>query len=371
VKIVAKFGGSSVKGAEAIKRCCKIIKNNCDIDVVILSATYNSTNELEIIAGLAIKNIDGAHVALNNFFTKHEDIIRKLEISDQCYEFINNLREELKCTILQMNEAQSISAKLMDHMYSYGERLSTAIVYKYLCKSSEDRNPLLLDIRTFLITNDNYGLAEPIIEKIKSNLDSIKQFKSKDLIITQGFIGATEDGCTTTLGREGSDYSATLIAEAISADQVQIWTDVAGVATIDPKLVSDARFINKLSYEEATSLAENGAKILFPKTLAPAKRKNIPVFVKSSFLPNSEGTKICQIAKEELEPRVSGLALDNGLLTIVGIDLIHFEDKIKNFLTEFNAILIMKENNFIKYKFPNNSKLHLALYSLHGYLFSE
>jgi aspartate kinase len=371
MKIVAKFGGSSVRDADAIKRCCDIIQSNEKISLVVVSATYNTTNELELIAGLAIKDVNGAILSLDILLNRHERLAKELILDEAISQSIKEIKEEAGKVISLMNTSEKIESETMDEMYSFGERLSTLLVSNYLHKMIPKRTPKYLDARTIIQTNSEYGFAKPNIEEIRNNFKKQEKFIQENLIITQGFIGACEEGRTTTLGREGSDYSATLFAEVIDAGEVQIWTDVAGIATVDPKQVKTANFIESLSYEEAASMAQNGAKVLFPKTLTPARRKSIPVFVKSSLDSSLKGTKICKQTFDKDFSRISGLAIENGILTVVGINLINFEDKINIFLSEFGATLLEKESHHLKYTFENSSKLHVALYSLHGYLFSE
>jgi aspartate kinase len=369
VSIVAKFGGSSVRDVKAIKRCCEIIKLNQEISIVVISAIYNSTNELEVISGLAAKNIEKANEALKSMFERHSQIAKDLSCYQIVQDLITQLINEAYLTIIKVNDSKKIEPYLMDEMYSYGERLSTLIISHYLKLFIPERNPQYFDVRKVLITDDQFGMAIPQIDQIKESYIRNKSEFKNTLIITQGFIGCTPKGETTTLGREGSDYSGTLLAEMINAKEVQIWTDVPGVATIDPNELDSAIFLSSISYEEAACMAENGAKILFPKTLWPAKRNGIAVYVKSSHEPNLDGTKIFKENNSDF--RVVGLAVENNVLTVIGNKLINIEDEIKRFVSEFGAEQIEMNVHFLKYKFLNKSNLHLALYSLHSYLFSE
>ena len=336
---------------------------------MVVSATYNTTNELEIISGLAAKNIEKANEGLSSLFERHCQIAKDLSCYKLAQDSITQLINEALVTVSKIHDSKKIEPYLMDEMYSYGERLSTLIISQYLKLFIPDRNPQYYDVRKVLITDDQFGMAIPKIDQIKENYLRDKIKFENTLIITQGFIGCTTKGETTTLGSEGSDYSGTLLAEMIDAKEVQIWTDVPGVATVDPKQLDSAKFLSSISYGEAACMAENGAKILFPKTLRPAKRNDIPVYVKSSLEPYLPGTKIYKENNSNF--RVVGLAVENNVLTIIGNKLINIEDEIKIFLSEFSGEQIEKNVNCLKYQFLNKSNLHLALYSLHSYLFSE
>ena len=369
MKLVAKFGGSSVKNAEAFRRCEQIIASNPDISVVVVSAVFNTTNDLEMIAGLGIRDQLGAELALEALMQRHIEICSELELDEITYTLIDAIKKDASNIIKKLSTEKKMDLSLMDEMYSFGERLSSTILSSFLLKTIPERTPTFLDVRDVLVTDEHFGYALPQLDLIYERVNEIKESLFGKLVITQGFIGKSQSGNTTTLGREGSDYSATLLAEALEVELVQIWTDVAGIATVDPKLIKTAQFIKEMSYEEAALLASNGAKILFPKTLAPIKRKNIPLVVKSTFEPELPGTKINNEIKKE--SRITGLAIENDTLAVVGINLIEFEDKLNNFFEDFHIKHVRKEEGCMKYLFQNPSELHVALYSLHAFLFNE
>lgn len=287
---VAKFGGSSVKDGAAMKRCARIITNDPDIKLVILSATWNTTNELERIAGLAARA--GAwEQALEELITRHRALIHDLDLEEG--EWFNSLDDEAWELGDLFREELRVDPARMDQFYSIGERLSSAIFAQYLSHSFLQRKVQLVDAREMIRTDNCYGLANPDRGEIKEFANYHMNFSDDDVLyVTQGFIGKGPHGETTTLGREGSDYSATLLAEAIKADEVQIWTDVPGFAKIDPKLVSEAPFIKELDYSCAEEMARHGAKILFPRTLEPVVEAGIPVFVGATQDPTLGGTWI-------------------------------------------------------------------------------
>ena len=293
--IVAKFGGSSVRDAVAMLRCSQIIENNPLIKIVVISATQNTTNQLEFVAKAAEKkDQETLDNVTSEIINKHVAIAKELFTSPQVMLELEEICGELKALGKIIFDDGKYSAKTMDELYSLGERMSSLLVSDLLRLRIPKKKIILLDAKKIIKTNSDYGKAEPQINLIAEHLAF--EFKNSSveetLFVTQGFIGSDLMGNTTTLGREGSDYSAALLGEAIDAQLVQIWTDVPGVASSDPRIVKDAKFIKNLSYDEATALATLGAKVLFPTTLLPTKRKNIPVFVGSSLNPHATGTLV-------------------------------------------------------------------------------
>lgn len=187
-----------------------------------------------------------------------------------------------------------LSKRSLDAISSCGEVLSTKIFSAYAI--SQEAPAVFVDARTIMITNEDYGKAIPDLQKLTalSQTEIAIHMKEGKWIITQGFIGATENGITTTLGRGGSDYSAALIGAAINADEIQIWTDVDGMMTADPKLVPEAIPVANVTFQEASELAYFGAKVLHPLTIKPAIEKNIPVRILNTLNPDSAGTLIIE-----------------------------------------------------------------------------
>lgn len=293
--IVAKFGGSSVKDAEAMLRVANVVDANPDIRIVVISATQNTTNQLEFIARAAERGdsetLGSLILELSN---RHTTIANELFSSEMVHTELKHLYDEVKHIGDTILNARMFTPKIMDQLYSIGERMSSLLVSDLIRLRMPDHTVTLLDARDVIKTNSDFQKAEPQIDLIaEKTRELIYPHLNKDsIIVTQGFIGQDLLNNTTTLGREGSDYSAALFGEAIDATLVQIWTDVAGIASSDPRLVKNAKFIATLSYDEATALASLGAKVLFPTTLLPTKRKDIPVFVGSSIHPEAGGTTI-------------------------------------------------------------------------------
>ena len=293
--VVSKFGGSSVKDAAAMLRCSQIIENNPLIKIVVISATQNTTNQLEFIAHAAELGDEDTLTSLTQkLINKHISIALELFTSPAVMTELESLCGELKALGMYILEEKNCSPKMMDELYSLGERMSSLLISDLLRLRMANKTIKLIDARSIIKTSSDFQRAEPQIELIHKNCKSdIIPHLSEDLIfVTQGFIGADLLGNTTTLGREGSDYSAALLGEAINASLVEIWTDVPGVASSDPRYIENVIFIKELSYDEATALATLGAKVLFPRTLLPTQRKNIPLYVGSSLEPEKGGTII-------------------------------------------------------------------------------
>ncbi len=293
--IVAKFGGSSVRDAEAMLRSTNVVENNNDIKVVVISATQNTTNQLEFIARAGQRgDEDTLHSLINELVQRHTKIAHDLFSSEEVRKELDFLFDEIKFVGAEILKERHYTPKIMDQLYSLGERISSLLISDLIRLRVPGKKVLFLDARNVIKTSSDFQKAEPQIDVIaeKAREIVIPHLNAGGIVVTQGFIGKDLLGNTTTLGREGSDYSAALFGEAIDASLVQIWTDVAGIASSDPRLVKDAKFIPTLSYDEATALASLGAKVLFPTTLLPTKRKDIPVFVGSSLDPSLGGTTI-------------------------------------------------------------------------------
>lgn len=286
-KVVAKFGGSSVRDANALRDCVRVVKDTADLGVVVISATYNTTNELEELFSLLKKGEDESALweALKE---RHRIMARDLG----CEEAFEDLITALEAELIQIRENAELSYEHRDHLLSFGERISSQLFAWVL--REEQNLPYqveLLDATIVIKTDSTYGMAFPQEELI---LERVQLLKSRaldnTLFVTQGFLGSDSLGKRTTLGREGSDYTATLLAGAFDAKEVHIWTDVDGVYTADPHIIERARRLDTLSYREATLLAKAGAKVLFPKTLAPLKEKKIPLRVGKTKAPQEGGT---------------------------------------------------------------------------------
>lgn len=294
--LVYKFGGSSVRDAQAIQRCTQIVLNATHLKAVVVSATYQTTNQLEALFGCIEKSRHSEFDALlEQILGKHLSILDELGLNFQKNEFLNFLAPLLEGLKERRQKCDSSSSSL-DEFYSLGEIMSSWIFHAYLYSKQVDCS--WIDARVWLKTDSEFNHAKPDTNLIQKNVKTLK-YQAKGIWVTQGFIGSDLDSRVTTLGREGSDYSATLLGEALGATQVVIWTDIDGIYSADPREVLGAQKINHLSYSQAEFLAESGAKVLYSQTLAPAKRAKFSVKVASSLAPEVLGSVIdsCEEAK--------------------------------------------------------------------------
>lgn len=316
---VAKFGGTSVADFTAMSRCTTIIENNPTTKLVVISACSGVTNILVELAN-GVSDAASRQKLLVQLAEIHNNILAEL---NNAAETTTRVREVLD-TVASAAEAASfqVSDKLTDHIVSCGELMSTHILAQLMRERGIDA--VRFDIRDIMRTNNIHGQASPelssIAELAKQKLIPLCQDK---VVITQGFIGSDDEGNTTTLGRGGSDYSAALIAESVNASGLEIWTDVPGIYTTDPRVAPKATPIPEISFSEASEMANFGAKILHPSTLLPALRQQIPVFVGSSKAPEKGGTWIRQ--QVESAPLFRALALrgNQTMVTLRSLNMFH------------------------------------------------
>jgi len=289
---VSKFGGSSVKEASAMVRCSNIIKADSSIKLAVISATYNSTNQLEKMANLSATNQQiEVEKMVELFFERHQKLAHDLGlvVDDEIRLIIAELRKNLD----EVANKRMLSSDMMDEIYAIGERVSSLIFAAHLDKVL--MTPVkLVDARDFIVTDETYKRARPLMKELEERvLAHIKPLIEKGiLVVTQGFVGRTLSGKTTTLGREGSDYTGALFAWALNASELQIWTDVAGMYTADPNIDKTAIHIDTISYDKAYEMCAAGAKVLFPDTMRPVQERAIPIYVASTLDPEKPGTRI-------------------------------------------------------------------------------
>lgn len=288
--LVMKFGGTSVKDAEAMKKVIEIVSSSkSKRKLVVVSALSKITDSLIDIAKHIELNKVYALNRLDEIMLQHLNEADKLSLSElDCQKIVDEF-EILRKEVFRINQYNN---EVYDFFVSRGELLSSFIISKafekkgYRCYN--------LDSKEVIKTDSNFGEAK-LIQDITNKLilDKLHQvYKNYNLIVAGGFIASNLDNDPTTLGRGGSDYSAAIYAGAMNANELEIWTDVDGIFTCDPRMIADARRILKLSYTEAGELAYFGAKVLHPKTILPAIEKNIPVIVKNTFNPECSGTRI-------------------------------------------------------------------------------
>ena len=285
---VFKFGGASVKDAAGVRNVQNVLeKTGNGPKVIVISAMGKTTNALEIVIKDYLFDMQIPE-SLQAVEDAHFEIVNELfpETQAPVFSKIKNLFKELK-NFLQHNKSEQYDF-VYDQVVCYGELISTTIVSEYLNSQNIQNN--WLDARKFVKTDSVYRDAgvnwEETQEAIQQNLNT------NQINITQGFIGSDPNNFTTTLGREGSDYTAAIFAYCLNAENVTIWKDVPGVLNADPREFKNPELLQQISYEEAIELAFYGASVIHPKTLQPLQQKEIPLFVKPILKPESEGTKV-------------------------------------------------------------------------------
>ncbi|MBK8873497.1 MAG: aspartate kinase [Bacteroidetes bacterium] len=290
---VFKFGGASVKDAAAVRNMTAILKMfSAEELVVVISAMGKTTNALEKVTNAYFSDISEAPKNLDVVKKYHLELMEELfpDKSHQVYNLVNNLFVEIEW-VLEESPSRSY-AFVYDQIVSAGELISTTIISNYLNASGVSNT--WLDARDCIQTDNNYREGnvdwELTQDLTRSKVEVL--FKKNKIVITQGFIGGTSENFTTTLGREGSDYSAAIFAYCMNADGVFIWKDVPGVLNADPKFYKEAQKLERMSYHDAIELAYYGASVIHPKTIKPLENKNIALHVKSFVNPDLPGTVI-------------------------------------------------------------------------------
>ncbi|AJB60861.1 aspartate kinase [Enterobacter hormaechei subsp. steigerwaltii] len=328
--VVAKFGGTSVADYDAMNRSADVVLADPNTRLVVLSASAGVTNLLVSLSeGLEATE---RFVKLDALRKIQFDILERLQNPNVIREEVERLLENI--TTLAEAASLATSSALTDELVSHGELMSTLLFVEIM----RERNiqAQWFDVRKVMRTSDRFGRAEPDVEALAelTNQQLVPRL-DEGIVITQGFIGSEAKGRTTTLGRGGSDYTAALLGEALHATRVDIWTDVPGIYTTDPRVVSAAKRIDVIAFEEAAEMATFGAKVLHPATLLPAVRSDIPVFVGSSKDPKAGGTLVCK--KTENPPLFRALALrrKQTLVTLHSHNMLHS----RGFLAEVFGIL--------------------------------
>ncbi|NQU51756.1 MAG: aspartate kinase [Bacteroidetes bacterium] len=340
---IFKFGGASVKNADAVRNVAQIINrhNNNNNLVVVISAMGKTTNLMETLVRAYFEKDEKTGDIFNQFKFFHTEICNELFEEDGIPNSVKSSFNELENKLIK---TPSLDFNFeYDQVVSFGEMVSTRIVSEYL-NSIQSKN-LWVDIRTCLRTDDkfrdasvNWNLTEKLVQQYLN-------FESERLYITQGFIGATTSNLTTTLGREGSDFTAAILGNVLNAEDVSIWKDVPGVLNADPKKMENTVKIDELSYREAIEMAYSGAQVIHPKTMKPLHNKGIPLLVKSFVTPESKGSIIHSVDhKLQLQP-VFIVKENQVLITISPKD--------------FSFISIEDINNIIDLLHKNRIKINL------------
>ena len=315
-----KFGGTSVANCEAITRTISIVADRlAQKPVVVVSALSKVTDLLYRITDCAgARDREAADGYIDDLAARHTELAKELlKDSGSCDEACAKVEEicrELRDFVGAVCSLGELTDRSRARIISRGEWLSSTII----CYAMNARGIVtrFVDARRMIVTSDCYMKGEPDMAAIVARVPEIvaEAYSGADAVITQGFIAATAKGETTVLGRGGSDYSASLIGMALDAERIEIWTDVDGVRTADPRIVPDTKSISRISFEEAAEMAHFGAKVLHPMTIEPAVMKNIPVYVLNSMNPAGEGTAILQ--SDRIEDGVKSVSYKENILLL-------------------------------------------------------
>ena len=294
--IVMKFGGTSVESASAIERVAAIVRARAERrPVVVVSAMGKTTNKLLAIANAAISGNRADYIAqlhdLRDFHSREARLVVPLADRAELDRALDEHFQELTELVKGLAVLGELTPRSIDAISSYGERLSSYIVS--LAFAHFGMKAAHVDARRVIVTDHRHTQAAPLYPETYARLAALIPPLAKDRIVVMGgFIGATEEGVTTTLGRGGSDFTASIVGAGVGAEEIEIWTDVDGMLTADPTILSGGHRVKIISFAEAAELAYFGAKVLHPATVIPAVEKNIPVLILNSRRPAVEGTRI-------------------------------------------------------------------------------
>jgi aspartate kinase len=316
---VFKFGGASLRDAANIRNVASILqKFKQESLVVVVSATGKSTNALEAVLAAHDKQTGEAQNLYNAFKEAHYAIMNELfEPGDQVFTDVNDTLVEGEWVL---DEKPSDNYDYMyDQLVCMGELVSSKIVTAYLNKIGLQSS--WLDARDVVATDNTYREGWVVWDKTKANAQKIvpPMLQKTGFVVTQGFIGSTSENFTTTLGREGSDYSAAIFSHCLDAESMTIWKDVPGVLNADPRIFDNTVKLDRLSYKEAIEMTYYGAQVIHPKTIKPLQNKNIPLFVKSFLDPSASGTEISSDT-DDLYPPIIVVEKNQALLHISTLD---------------------------------------------------
>lgn len=345
---VFKFGGASLKNAQGVKNVASIITQSANNNLlVVVSAMGKTTNALEKIWELSVKGLSFEN-EMQTLHAYHHSILHDLfPAGHAVYSEVETLFVNLKVTLLQHPDADL----LYDQSVSAGELISSVIVANYL----RSNHPCQwLDARTCIKTDSTYREGKVDWGRSKKEIEKLIPVLQKNIILTQGFIGGTADGLTTTLGREGSDYSAAIFASCLGASSVTIWKDVPGVMNADPKRLPAATVFEELPFKEAAEMTYYGASVIHPKTIKPLANRNIPLLVKNFENPSLPGTRIHECKVDHLPPLI--VFKENQCLVsckVTDYTFIHEQQLMQIFhaLSELNLHVNVMQNSAISFSF--------------------
>ena len=344
---VYKFGGASVKDAQAVRNVSQIIGHEKGKLAVVVSAMGKTTNLLETLVRAYFERNNSKYDIFNQFKANHLEITDQLFAGKGTPDSVSGLFAELEN---KLKKSPSLDYDFeYDQIICYGELVSTQIVSEYLNSTGIENQ--WIDIRNCLRTDDRYRDATVDWELTEELVPEIFNFENQRIYLTQGFIGSTITSLTTTLGREGSDFTAAILGNVLNAKSVTIWKDVPGVLSCDPKKMDGAVEISALSYREAVEMTNSGAQVIHPKTMKPLHNKEIPLYVKSFVSPEIPGTVIHSIDHKIDLPPIFIFKENQVLITLTPIDfsLISIEDidRVINFLLENRVKITLMQQSAI------------------------
>ena len=344
---VYKFGGASVKDAAAVKNVATIIKSQSDNLAVVVSAMGKMTNLLETLVKAYFEKADRKWEVFQQFKDYHLEITNNLFEGNGTPEAVLGLFAELE---FKLKKAPAFDYNYeYDQIICFGELVSSQIVSDYLNFTGIENQ--WIDVRNCLRTNDLYRDASVDWGLTEELVNDVFLFGKQRLYITQGFIGSTITNQTTTLGREGSDFTAAILGNVLNAESVTIWKDVPGVLSADPKKMKDTVKISDLSYREAVEMTHSGAQVIHPKTMKPLHNKKIPLYVKSFLAPEEPGTVIHAIDHKIGLPPIFIMKENQVLITLTPKDFsfisIEDIDRVVNFLLENRVKITLMQQSAI------------------------
>lgn len=321
-----KFGGTSMGSPDSIRNVTSIIQKYLEKDqvIVVVSAASGITDQLIEIANTALTQENGIEEKFEAVRKRHEELISGLfNNTEKITEEINNLLDQIEEFIQGIKLIKELSPHSFDFISSYGERLSATILAHYLDEQAIKSEAVMAD--TFLTTDTVASNAKPDMQLTREKGQPIlrKLTDQKITPVVTGFMGRSIEGKITTLGRGGSDYTSSIVGAIIEANEIQIWTDVTGIYTTDPRICPDAKPHPIVSFREASELARFGAKVLHPRTIIPARAKQIPVVIKSTFEPDHEGTTVT-FDESKVPESIKGVSIkkDVKLVTICSSEML-------------------------------------------------
>lgn len=330
---IYKFGGASVKDAKGVKNLASVLKETgCENTLVVVSAMGKTTNAMEVVIKNYFENKGELQSSIYDVIKYHNEILLDLFENEghKVFSAVKSLFDELNL-FFKSNKSPDYNY-VYDQTIGFGELISTTIISYYL--NDIGLKNKWLDVREYIKTDNYYRRANVNWDETQDQISS--RFDKSVLNITQGFLGSDPNNFTTTLGREGSDYTAAIFAYCLNANSVTIWKDVPGVLNADPRYFENAQLLNQISYREAIELAFYGASVIHPKTLQPLQRKEIPLYVKSFLNPKSGGT--CVSKGNAIEPEVPCFIVKKNQI-LISLSSLDFSYIVEENISEIFSLL--------------------------------